>query len=118
MPLSCGAFPSSGALFLLGIVIASVIFTVFQSRLLGDGDTLQGGSLGRRIDNTHKRWLFYYTDWKYRRNFQRSLSLKVPFCGEEAFASRMFQANIPAMGNSFLCYVRPKVVDIKETRKM
>ena len=73
------------AVALLVLVIVGLriyVFPLLLHRWLGDGPTLHGGSIGRRVDNSLKRLLFYYRDYQYRREFYQIMGYAVPSCPE------------------------------------
>ena len=96
--VSCPGRRFWGVVGLGAVVIAGFIFLLLQKRLLGDGPTLQGGSLGRRIDNTHKRWIFTWRDWQYRRSFYQETGRVVPPCPE----SKANAFGVPVLLSTFL----------------
>ena len=65
----------------VAMVVPVVVLWFLRSRLFGSG-TLQGGSIGRRIDNSLKRWLFYVRDGEYRKEFYNTMGYHVPACPE------------------------------------
>ncbi|KAL7575452.1 hypothetical protein ACA910_007351 [Epithemia clementina (nom. ined.)] len=64
------------------IVIVSLVLLCLRHKLLGNGPTLQGGSIGRRVDNSIKSFLFHLRDWQYRRDFAQTMGYPVPSCPE------------------------------------
>lgn len=90
----------------LTICIVSLITLVTllispKKYLLGDGPTLQGGVLGRKVDNTIKSLVFVWRERAYRREFRDRM-------GYPLLASNEQQTGVPVLVHSYLYHALEK----------
>ena len=85
-----------GGAVLLGCLIGLVLLLTRQSYLLGQGPTLSGGLLGRKIDNTIKSLLFTWRDGQYRQDFYKAFGYALPAAPLEV------QTGVPVLLHSYL----------------